>query len=569
MNCKRFDRWSGSARSANDMLGRLTAIVVILLAIALPQKLVFGIPPAAFTDRDLATKPVIVVAKADKTGIFGVRAKSGDVEKRATIIVERVVAGKVDVGKHIISVDIFVDWSMEDGRVEYTGSSEALGDGNANKSSLWFLSRQRSKDGFLLLSLDSYRAVQPLCLEPLYRSLREGTFDRRVKDLLASDHDLVAIRTLKMMCGGTLPWPYEPGDWELPVKLAKPVSGHADSLKRLIHSHRSLQVRRDAAAVYARLEGKKAVPELRSLLASADPDLRAIAVGWLIKYDDRESRDAMRKAVKGVDNCVMACEVIARVADMEDDVNAVPILIEFLETDGLAYQIGSDVGIPAIQAQEVIWRLLVDEPKAKHSETIEIDPFAPGANALIAKQRAKKPKDYVFPFDVIESRKAWKRVADVRDRRKRLKRLRDHLQHESRPWKAELVRERKRVFLVITNTSRKPLSIAKCPDDRTISYIGGVAGAGPLARIKENGFVRVAPGEKWRIEFTQLYLGERRDGELFVALPSSDDDISVLYTRYGRVEGTSGWLGELSVSLGSGWYGSPQKKCHIGMDGDS
>ena len=61
------------------------------------QKLVFGIPPAVLTDRDLATEPVIVVAKADKTGIFGVRVKSGDVEKRATIIVERVVAGTIRV----------------------------------------------------------------------------------------------------------------------------------------------------------------------------------------------------------------------------------------------------------------------------------------------------------------------------------------------------------------------------------------------------------------------------------------------------------------------------------------
>ena len=165
-------------------------------------------------DAKLAQSSVIVVARWEGTAWEDHCRREGNAvtvrETRTQIVVERVIAGNVQLGKHTVLVRGMIGWSKDVPEIMWYGSSEALGDARADAPNLWFLSRHtwNENDTTEYLSLDEYRGVQPLALTPYFAALRAKQFDAAIPELLRSDDALVAVRTLQQLGGGSLPWPY-------------------------------------------------------------------------------------------------------------------------------------------------------------------------------------------------------------------------------------------------------------------------------------------------------------------------------------------------------------------------
>jgi hypothetical protein len=264
-----------------------------------------------------------------------------------------------------------------------------------------------------------------------------------------------------------------------------------------------------AAAVFAHLVGRQSLPQMRELLQDKDPHVRAIAVGTLVQYNDLESSEAMSQAVRGVDDGSVACQVISRLRACKDP-RAVPILIEFLQNNRVAYIIGDDLGLPAIKAREAL----------------------------------RSITGYSFPLDVATSRQAWSQVESIQDREQRNARLAQILPNPAKPWKAVFVRERQQPAVVITNRSEQKLTLARKPTYIDIrSYLGSgqsLATISEHAPVGQESFISLASGESWR------YMPDPQRLRLD---PAADHHITLTYLENGNEFGVNAWLGIISVDI--------------------
>ena len=239
--------------------------------------------------------------------------------------------------------------------------------------------------------------------------------------------------------------------------------------------------------------------------------MRAIAIGTLVAHRDLQSADLMPKAAVGLENPIVACELIARLRRW-NDVKAVPVLIEFLEDDGLSYIIGNDLGIPAVKSQETI----------------------------------RKITGYALPFDVAVSRDAWSQAKDISNREERIQLLRRILPNDPDPWNAVLLRNEKKYVIEVTNRSKQTISLLKQPSYIDVSYSHGVftVGHDKGAKTGKARFEKLAPGGSIRfpVDF------RNQDFEFLIS-SGKRQRIELQYLENGNEFGLKAWLGVVEVSV--------------------
>lgn len=339
-------------------------LLATILAYSHPSSLVSSIPPPYVSDSELASCPVIVVARWNKSPLrahSNVREKAeGGKELVATeshteLVIERVIKGDIKPGTHKILLGFRIAWAREDGgQVMSYMSTEMMGDVDEVKdSNLWFLAPKRSwdqKDAHTYLALETYRGVQPRALESYFVALNSKNPKRDIPKLLPTAESEATYRILKYICGDVMPWPIEPGFIEIYSRAKRdwePMREYAGEVESLIN-RKDAKVRETATAVYAELAGKSAVPRMRQLLKDSDPQVRATAIGILAGHRDQDSVESFAAAAQGITDGQLACKVIERLYDWKSE-SLVPTLIEFLQNDTFAYQLGDDFGIPGSQ----------------------------------------------------------------------------------------------------------------------------------------------------------------------------------------------------------------------------
>ena len=540
---------------------RIPLIVSLILQFVLLVSDVVAVAPEYVSDRRLAEYPVIVMAKWNgKPGRSHALIKENVCEASEghfEIAIKRVLQGDVKPGTHEIITDGFVAWGKEHPRVMCYMSTQMVGDADADKMNLWFFTQSRSwdkKDLKTYLHLDTYRGVQPRELEPYFAALRAGSFAQAVPKLLASKSDLVVTRTLREVAGGWLPWPYEPMfGFERPEKKSAPLAEQAGAVAELISRSGSPDVRRTAVAVYVDLRGKESVELMRTLLGDEDPDVCGIACGTLALHRDNQSSAAIAAACAGIKSPIVACEVVKRLDHWNDDA-AIPGLIAFLQNDTFAYQIGADIGIPALLAQKALWRITARKPLPKQPPR-ESDPFAPREKQLVEKPAAKVATTYLFPFDVEASQKAWEKARRIADYRERLAHLNRILPNDPEPWGAELARQENAVFVVVTNKSKQRRTLQKRPRAIDINTGSGSYWRGWGDPTEKSDFVTLPPDASHRIKIVgKDSLLDEPDSEgpssTEVALTGSGSKtIAFEYYNNGNEFGVNAWIGRIVVKV--------------------
>ncbi|MHB0961518.1 MAG: HEAT repeat domain-containing protein [Pirellulaceae bacterium] len=490
----------------------MTSLSILFVLSTAPDA--FAIPPPYVFDRELAASPIIVVAHWINAPWKNNSQVEGNVlkvyEVATEIEVARVVKGDLTPGRYTILVGFGIGWSEKQPRVTSYTSTKVLGDASATQPNLWMLEWKRSiNDGQEYLSLASYRGVQSLELEQYFMALGSNRFEAHVPELLKAKVEVVQLRALEQVAGGEPPWPYLPDRFIRPSPNRKPLVNQANHVQSLLGDTYGQAPRRMAAAVFAQLVGKQSLPQMRRLLEDKDPQVRAIAVGTLAQYNDLDVSDAMSQAVRGVDDGSVACQVISRLRACEDP-RAVPILIEFLQNNRVAYIIGDDLGLPAIKAREAL----------------------------------RSITGYSFPLDVATSRQAWSQVESIQDREQRNARLAQILPNPTKPWNAVFVRERQQPAVVITNRSEQTLTMARKPTYIDIrSYLGSGQSLATISEhtpVGQESFISLAPGESWR------YMPDPQRLRLD---PAADHHITLTYLENGNEFGVNAWLGIISVDI--------------------
>ena len=429
---------------------QISQVLATLVLVAVVISVAAAIPPLYVSDRFLAESPVVVVAKWDGApwvnNSLVERNALVEHEVRTQIVIERVIKGDLKPGKHTILIGYAIGWSEQQPWVVSYTATMMLGDADATKPNLWFLKRKRSRikiDTTDYLYLESYRGVQPLALEPCFKALATKRPAANVPELLKSDNEIVLIRTLELVAGHDQPWwPYERWRVARPKSKDKALTEHADLVRSLFERTENAKVRRFALAVYAHLTGKDCLACMRQQLAAKDSHLRAIAIGTLAHYKASGASDLMAKAAIGVEDQQLACDVIQRLNEW-NDLQAVAILLPFLQNDddGVSYMGG--LGIPAIEAQESL----------------------------------KAITGYPFPFDVAASQKAWSTAGHMRERAERNKYLARVLPNAPSPWKARAFKQEGRAIVEVTNRSKLTFTLARTPSDVDVRYSRALFGA--------------------------------------------------------------------------------------------
>jgi hypothetical protein len=473
-----------------------------------------AIPPRFMPDEEMARQPIVVVARWDKAPLRGHSLVEGNVLKKleghTDLIVERVVKGDLKPGRHKLLLGAFIGWAKEGGPVFSHTSTEMVGDADdVTKPNLWFLAPKRSWDEadlHVYLALENYRAVQPLPLENYFRALGGDNYRTEVPKLLASRDPIVLDRTLAFLTGGVLPWPYGPGEFGefLGWKARwKPLVEHAPAVESLL-GRKEPRVRRAAAAVYADLAGPAAIPRMRQLLRDEDAELRGIASGVLIRHQDRASYEGIGRAVSGLKDPGLGCQLTALI-QQAGDAALVPAAIEFLQNDGFHARLGDDFSIPAFKAQAAL----------------------------------KALTGHDFPFDVVASRQAWEgaKALEPQKRREHLTRV---LPYDPRPLTARLEKTGSGLAVVLTNRSDRALWLARVPDELGVTWTNGIgSGSLPDGDIKgKESFLQLAPGGSVRVPLDE----KRLAGDLVTR-------VVVRYLHNGNQYGVNAWIGSVEVDF--------------------
>lgn len=458
-------------------------------------------------DDDLAKMPVIVVGRWNKAEPESHHEPQGDryktFEWRAELVIERVIVGNAKVGRQKILSCRRLYCQDPGGPVGTGVTVEPFDVDDLTRSNLWFLSYKRSwdrKDPNFYLSLDTVRGVQLASLEPYYLALRGTNPRATVPQLLNSEDIEVLERTLRFICGGVLPWPYEPTGFERifrPQERQFLLYEQAGAVDKLL-TRNDKKVRRLAASVYAELVGKESIARMTQLLADPDSHVRAIAIGVLARYNRLPSDEVAVKAATGIDDCQMAHDFIKALRRSNNE-KAVPILISFLQNDG------------------------DDEP-----------------NALWAQWALKELTGYTFPLEVEASREAWGKAKDLPNAQQRQEYLAEHLPYDPTPLKATLVHEKGDVTVVLTNTSKKTVAVLQKPSGIDLRREKNQATATyPPDNEREEAFLTLAPGQSARFPLEV-------DKEFF-----QDDFESVTvtlhYYRNGNKLGVNAWMGSVDA----------------------
>jgi hypothetical protein len=436
-------------------------------------------------DSELLELPILVVAHWDGAPVESYHRIEKDVctgsELRTEIVVQRSIVGEVKPGRHKILVTGSVGWTKEEPLVCSYASCEQQGDASADASNLWFLYPGQSLDPENqtdYLELGFFRAVQPLALEPYFAALRANELEQRLPQLLETRNDVIIVRTLKTLCGGLLPWPYE--DRLQPYEYGNVISDErlkaiqrvTEIVRPVIEQWQEPEARRAATAVYALGAGKDSVPLMRRLLENKDPELRAIAIGTLAANDDVASAESMAAAIRDDRRAILAQKVIQRLAAWKRTDVSAPILMNFLQSDAGAeihYRLDT---IPAVLAQRAL-------------------------RALTALDAADPESGVLFPFHVERSLAAWRDAATIADARGRRDRLRELLPDQRDPIDFIAKRVGPEYVLVVTNRSSRPLTLLRSP---TSFLLHGRTMLGSWERRADNAeFVTMAPGESLEV----------------------------------------------------------------------
>jgi len=465
-----------------------------------------AIAPPFIPDDELAQKPIIVVGRWNKAPL---KERSGDVyreyEIHTALLVERVIAGHIKPGTHKMLLGRLTGWPRDDGGpvMSFT-STEMIGDvEEVADLNLWFLVPKKSwdkTDGTTYLRLDTYRGVQPLQLERYFCALRAQNPKQEVPKLLASDEPVLIERVLRYLNGDMLPWPYDPGIFERHQGVKRrwePMTQFAGEVEQLLQ-RKQPEVRRKAAAVYAEFTGKSSLPRMRELLGDSDPNVRAIAIGTLARHDDRASSEDICRAARGVHDGHMACEAIKLLLQWRN-LQTVPALMSFLQNDAFAYQYGDDLGVPALKAQAAL----------------------------------KELTGHDFPADVEASQKAWEKAKAIGDVKKRAAYLAQTLPYDPQPLEGKLVKEGKRMVLLLTNRSKRAVLVAKEP-----TSIGGQTN---LDKGKtKDAYANLAPGGVLRVNMEAEWTDDARLQR-----------VTVDFLDSGHQLGLKAWIGRVVLVLGA------------------
>ena len=494
-------------------IARLSVVCLLMFAFSpLPAQ---GVAPGFVSDQDLAKCPVIVVGKWNGAPRQDNSLVEGKVLKEYEVVTEidvtRVVKGNIKPGKHTILVGFRIGWSNEHPIVTSYTSTEVGGDAEATKDNLWFLVARRSRvDQKEHWCLDTHRGVQPLTLEPYYTALQDGDVTRHIPQLLKFDDELIRRRTLALIGGGRMPWPYEPPSFIQPDKKETPLKGQEDRIRSLILQSKSKIVRRQAASLYAHLAGESAVPFMRTRLDDDDPEVRAIALGTLALYKERCTADVTAKAVRDSDSSHISCELIKRLNEWGDP-STVPALIEFLQDDYFGGQLGNDFDVPALKSRAALFKIT----------------------------------NHWFPFDVVASRDAWATAKDLQDPQERLAHLARTIPGDPEPWQATLVVENGSAFVEITNRSKQTLTLPRHPFEVTLSSSRGVSGfaiKGEAGSGKQK-FIQLDPGKSHRFELATDSGVEKK------WLTGRGGSLDLAYISSGKEAGVKAWMGVISISI--------------------
>jgi hypothetical protein len=492
-----------------------------------------AIPAAFVPDEELATRPVIVVARWKDAPFVSNHKTEGNVLKEWEVLtevaIERVIKGDLKPGKHKVQVGYAIGWEVEGGPVASHMSTEQMGDiEEVCDPNLWFFSHKKSwdiNDKTEYLYLDTFRGVQPLALEKYFAALASNEPKKEVPKLLQARDPRVVTRVLEYISGGRLPWPYEPWDFIRPkAKKKPPLTSEAPQVAALLDPQKDTEIRTVALAVYAELAGKDALAKIRELVADKEVPVRAIAAGLLAGYHDDESIDALCKAAASIAPGVrgehrrkeahIVCEFIQRCGDWGDS-KLVPAVIPFLQNDTFVYQMGDDLGIPAFKAGQAL----------------------------------KKLTGLDFPLDVAASTKAWDRVKALANKEEQIKRLSSILSSLATPLVARVVNKDGKPSFVITNMSKHTVNLAKTPAWVEVEYSGGSGSYGGGEIKGKDDFQEVAPGATMSVVF------ERNIDSLpnFLAADPSSRKLVLRFLRNGGEFGLNAWIGNLEAKFEEGW----------------
>jgi hypothetical protein len=503
---------------------------------------VLAIAPNYVSDVELASYPIVVVARWEKAG-FNRHAKhtecgQGVLESEAytRLNILSVLRGTIELGEVDLQINYGISWA-EDGTFVNSGTSTQLvGDVNdITKPCLWFLKRKRSwdeerKDEYL--SVSNYREIQPVELKEFYQTLAKPDAKTAVPKLLATDQSLVADRVLLYLCGGTWPWPVDDrfnlGGME---QQHEPLRKEANRLWEYIQSV-AKPSRPDATSVYAELAGKDGIENIRTLLDDKDPKVRAMAVGVLARHRDEASASRFAKAVESFRGGGIGSPVVDALSSWGDP-SVVPALIEFLQNDDYEYGWGDDIGIPALKAR----------------------------------QGLKKITGHVFPFDVELSRKAWQDAAKIDDPAERRQAL-NHAapaietpliasaegspkKEASREFKDRLGKldEDESVIVVrVRNTSSQAITVLRFPFDVVFSTQHSSSSRShwkPDEEVSRELFTTIEPGDS--IAFEVIV------DESFLSDSPPNRSLKLSYLENGKGQGLKAWIGTIDVQFGAEW----------------
>jgi hypothetical protein len=471
--------------------------------------------PPTYTDAQLAGHPIIVVGRWNKADVRMHNLIEGntalELESQTELLIERVIKGDVKPGVHPLLLNSFLGWEREDGGplICYTSSRLPGEVKDVTESNVWFLKPGRSwdkKDETKYLEVGTYRNVQPLVLADYYQARSSDKPHQEVPKLLTSDKPAVVSNAFVYLCGDVTPWPYDRltlAYHEVIPRSFPPLSECAGDVAKLLE-HDDLDVRRLATAAYAETAGARCVPRMRELLSDADSELRAVAVGALIRNNDAASADACVKALCESVDPEVAYKLVRLISDWKAP-QAVPALLEILDTTGCAYVHDDPLSIPAWKARETL----------------------------------KTLTGHTFPFDVEAARRAWDQVKSIDEAEARTRKLAELLPYKGEALEVKTEKKGKRTYLVVRNRSAADVVVANVPDYLRCRTDDGEWSQWLYAYLNERTperFTTLRPGKSVR---------KRLDEESARRIATSPS--TILFQDDGSRFGLKAWVGRLEL----------------------
>lgn len=484
--------------------------------------------PAYVSDDELAQYPIVVVAQW-KRGDFKPHHRYRREDNENVIVgleafteleILRVIKGDVKPGTAKLKVGGGIGWSEDGSGVSSASSTELPGDvDKVTAPNLWFLKLEKSwdeNDRSDYLSINNYRAVQPLTMEAYFQRLSSKHPEQEVPELLFSDKKEVVQRALRYVCGGMTP-SLDPDEFSArylePRNQGKLLKEQANSVKKVVEQTKIQQVRETALVAYWKLVGSAGTEFTRGLLRDGNSDVRAVAVVLLARQRDEHSLQAIIDAVEGVRDGQHACSVVKALVGW-GDTRLVPALISFLRNGESAGLYGDDLFIPALKAKEALYSIT----------------------------------GHYFAFDVESSRRAWEASQNLADKEERKRRLDKVQSQDPSPLRAELIGDGSTNAAVrVENKSKEEIVISRYPAWGEQKWHGGVAGC-RIGKVDGHGkseFVTLAPAASIEVSISLL--------DSYLLAEPSTRTLTLAYTDNGSSQGVNAWIGLVNAQFGTAW----------------